>query len=287
MAKPIIIPPQAALLERGLLLDQIPEFDMPGPVADRWVAEGVSWQPRICGRDMETFRVAASACEDDFFEDDPIRECVAYVEQSAFTVKDRLAGSNLDLERDELERLMAARFAEMTSYVFADTLVSRVPGVKTLPSEATAPDGIAFGSAATPLYNALANIEAELGDRQYGQSGLIFLTPGLLANAINTYGVEWRDGAYRTPIGNRVISDPGFHDADAPTGRTASGAGEEWVYAAGQVSYRSSVPKFFQARMGRPGSTDRNQIVGFVDSFGILVFDPCPVTAVLVTYTQS
>lgn len=285
MAKPIITIPQAPLLDRGLLLDQIPQFEMPGDVADRWLNEGVTWQPRICSRDMETVRALAAACEDDFFEDDPIRECNAFETQAAFTIKDRLKDSNLDLEPDELLRLLSERFAEMTSWIFADVLTSIVAGVNTLPSEASAPAGIAFGSAATPLYNALSNIEAEFGERMYGRSGLIFLTPGLLANAIDHYAVEWRDGRYRTPAGNIIISDPGFYNAAAPAGQTASGTAEEWVYASGQVSYQTSGLDLEQARQ-RPG-VDHNTITAFAQAHGILVFDSCPVTAVLTSYDPA
>jgi len=285
MAKPIINLPETPLLDRGLLLDQIPQFEMGGEIAERWLNEGVTWQPRICSRDMESVRVLATACEDDFFEDDPIRECNAFETQAAFTIKDRLKGSNLDLTESELLDLLRGRFAEMTSWVFADVLTSIVAGVNTLPSEASAPAGIAFGSAATPLYNALSNIEAEFAERMYGRGGLIFLTPGLIANAIDHYAVEWRDGAYRTPAGNRIIVDPGFYNAAAPTGESASSAAEEWVYASGAVAYQTSGLDLEQARQ-RPG-VDHNTITAFAQAHGILVFDSCPVTAVLTSYDPA
>ena len=281
-ARPIITRPQAPLLDRARLLDQIAEFEFGDSVQDRWVGSGVSWESHVCGRQNEVVRAAAANCANDFHEDDPIRTCVAHGEAVAFTVKDRLVGSNLELEADELTGRLREAWREMTSWVFANVLTSSVAGVGTLPSTATAPAGIAFGSAVTPLYNALANIEAEFGARLFGVAGSIFLTPGLLANAVTHYGVEWRDGSYRTPAGNLVISDPGFYNADAPTGQAASAAGSEWVYASGPVMYRSSMPKFFESRQ-RPG-VDRNVITAFVDSFGILVFDACAVTAVLASY---
>ncbi len=285
MAKPIITIPQAPLLDRGLLLDQIPQFDMSVDVSERWLNEGVTWQPRICGRDMETTRVLATACEDDFFEDDPIRECNAFETQAAFTIKDRLKGTNLDLNPEELVGLLADRFAEMTSWIFADVLTSIVAGMNTLPSAASAPAGIAFGSAATPLYSTLGVIEAEFGERMYGRSGFIHLTPGLLANAIENYGVEWRDGRYRTPVGNVVVVDPGFYNADAPTGQAAAAATEEWVYASGQIAYQTSDLDLQEARQ-RPGA-DHNTITAFAQAHGILVFDSCPVTAVLTSYDPA
>jgi hypothetical protein len=153
-----------------------------------------------------------------------------------------------------------------------------------LPSEATEPAGISFGTAATPLYNALANIESEFAERMYSRSGVIFLPPGLIGTAIATYGVEWRNGSYRTPVGNRIIVDPGFYNADAPTGETASGDAEDWVYASGPVYYQASTAQFDEARAGRVGVTDRNLINAFGQSSGIMVFDPCPVTAVLTSY---
>ena len=181
--------------------------------------------------------------------------------------------------------LLADRFAEMTSWIFADVLTSIVAGVNTLPSAASAPAGIAFGSAATPLYSTLGVIEAEFGERMYGRSGFIHLTPGLLANAIENYGVEWRDGRYRTPVGNVVVVDPGFYNADAPTGQAAAAATEEWVYATGQIAYQTSDLDLQEARQ-RPGA-DHNTITAFAQAHGILVFDSCPVTAVLTSYDPA
>lgn len=289
MARPKITPPRGPMLDRGLLLDQIPQFPFDDPDAPlRWVGEGVTWQPIACTRDAETIASVGSACDDtDFFDGDPIRECVAWDEAGAFTIKDRLQGSNLDLTEGELTGLLAERFAAMTSFVFANTLTSIVGGVETLPSNASAPQGLAFGSAAQPLYNVLAVFEAELARRQHGRAGIIHLTPGMLAHAITQYGVEWRDGGYYTPVGNLVTVDPGFYNADAPTGRAASGAGEEWVYASGWVAYRSSMVDLQQVRKRGVGARDHNDIVAFAQSFGILVFDQCLVTAALATYSND
>ena len=87
MAKPIINFPEAPLLDRGLLLEQIDRFD----VADeRWLIDGVTWEPRVCGRDVEIVAAYEGPCLDDFFSDDPIPTCEEYVEQLPFVVKDRL-----------------------------------------------------------------------------------------------------------------------------------------------------------------------------------------------------
>lgn len=282
MAKPIINFPEAPLLDRGLLLEQIDRFE----VADgRWLIDGVTWEPRVCGRDVEIVAAYEGPCTDDFFSDDPIPTCEEYVEQLPFVVKDRLQGATLELLAEgEIAAKLAARWREMLSWIFANTLVSQVSGMLTLPSEATEPAGIAFGTAATPLYNALANIESEFAQRMYSRSGVIFLPPGLIGTAIATYGVEWRNGSYRTPVGNRIIVDPGFYNADAPTGQGASGDAEDWVYASGPVYYQASTARFDEARAGRVGITDRNLINAFGQSSGIMVFDPCPVTAVLTSY---
>lgn len=281
MAKPKINLPEAPLLDRGLLLDQIEQFDA---ADDRWVLEGVTWQPRVCGRGFEIIRQYDSACDDNFHDADPIAGCESWVEQSAFTFKDRLAGSNLELDPGELAAELVARWREMISWTFASTLVSQTAGLKTLPSEASAPTGIAFGTAATPLYNALANIESEFAERMFSRSGVIFLPPGLIGNAMDIYGIEWRDGRYRTPVGNIVVVDPGFYGAAAPTGQGASATAEEWVYASGPVYYRTTAARFDEVRRDGVGARDRNIINAFGDSYGIFVFDPCPVTAVLVSY---
>lgn len=284
MAKPKITLPEAPLLDRGLLLDQIETFETDG---NRWTLEGVTWQPRVCGRGFEVVRQYSTACADDDHADDPIPDCEDWVEQSAFTFKDRLTGSNLELEPGELAAELAARWREMISWTFANTLASQVTGLKTLPSEATAPTGIPFGTAATPLYNALANIESEFAERMFSRSGVIFLPPGLIGNAMDTYGVEWRDGRYRTPVGNIVVVDPGFYGADAPTGQSASSTAEEWIYASGPVYYQTTAVRLDEVRAVGVGTRDRNIINAFGDSFGIFVFDPCPTTAVLVSYAPE
>lgn len=285
MAKPIITFPEAPLLDRGLLLEQIERFEV---AEGRWLIEGVTWEPRVCGRDVEIVAAYEGACTDDFFSDDPLPTCEEYVEQLPFVIKDRLQGATLELMAEgEIAAKLVDRWREMLSWIFANTLVSQVTDLVTLPSVATEPAGIAFGTAATPLYNALANIESEFAERMYSRSGVIFLPPGLIGNAMDTYGVEWRDGSYRTPVGNRVIVDPGFYNADAPTGETASGTAEEWVYASGPVYYQASTAEFDEVRAGGVGVTDRNLINAFGQSSGIFVFDPCPVTAVLTSYAPE
>ena len=56
------------------------------------------------------------------------------------------------------------------------------------------------------------------------------------------------------------------------------------MYASGPVYYQASTAQFDEARAGRVGITDRNLINAFAQSSGIMVFDPCPVTAVLTSY---
>jgi len=97
-------------------------------------------------------------------------------------------------------------------------------------------------------------------------------------------------GWWETPSGNIVISDAGYVNPPPPLGEIASTGAEDWVYASGPIFYETSEPSLFGLSQGlMAGSAavspwDRNTIVQWLTAYGILVFDTCAISAILVSY---
>lgn len=291
-------------MPRGRLLDIISRFELDPvnngdqTVAARWI-NGVTWQPEPC-RGLFTADVDACA-EIDFIQIAPI--CEAAITQTPFAVYDALKGSALEYTADDLLAIIEGRVTLKTSAAFASELLSgAASGDRALRKSAHAPS-IAFGAAATPIYNAIAVLEADLASTMRGARGMIHMPPGMLQEAVRISELELNaDGQYETPLGNLVVADAGYLNAPQPTGGGgASTAGNDWIYASGPVEYQWSSPIAIDA--GNIGSTitsftsretaalsvftSRDDITRFVEAVGILIFDPCPVTAVLTSYGEN
>lgn len=261
------------------LLDVIPPLDVPlGP--ERWL-QGVTWEPwqyRGLTVDNEetcvlsTFDVVPTTCE-------------AWLSQAPFRLSDAIEGANLTYALEEAQGTLTARYNMTISAAFASELLSGAGSAdRSLSSVATAPVRAAFGSGATPVWDALAILESEIAGRLFGGVGLIHIPPGLLAQAILTYGISrGPSGAWETPAGNIVISDAGYVDPPAPTGQAASTATQDWIYCSGPIWFGSSVPHFIGAG-SETMSLSTNTYTTFVAGYGILVFDTDPVSAVLASY---
>lgn len=298
LANPI---PQEAL--PGQLLDVIGEitFEKTGVSDKGWLA-GISWVPEPC-LSLRTSDV--DVCTRIDYVAVP-RLCEPAVTQTAFTVYDAFKGATLEFDAEDIAEILDGRTTRKLSAAFAAELITgNASGGMSLSSQATAPTGLAFGSAATPVYNAFAVIESELARRLRGSQGTIHLPPGMLAEAVFHVELERRDGRWYTPLGNLVIADSGYLDPVQPDGGGgASAAGEDWIYASGPVRYRKTAPK--PVDDGNIGSTmttytgtedirsadyqsfrTHNDMVRFMDVHGIFQFDPCPVTAVLATYSDG
>ncbi|MCH9834418.1 hypothetical protein K0U83_02090, partial [bacterium] len=166
------------------LLDVIPPLDVP-PGPERWL-QGVTWEPwqyRGLTIDNEetcvlsTFDVVPTTCE-------------AWLSQAPFRLSDAIEGANLTYALEEAQGTLTARYNMTISAAFASELLSGAGSAdRSLSSEATAPVRAAFGSAATPVWDALAILESEIAGRLFGGVGLIHIPPGLLAQAILTYGI--------------------------------------------------------------------------------------------------
>ena len=258
------------------LLDVLPSL---GLSEDRWMA-GVTWEPTVC-RALYTDNETVCATGD--INITPI-ECQPWVVQVPFRIVDAMKYTHLDLTFDEVETRLEAFYNRAVSAAFARELISGAASTgAALSKQATAPVDQAFGSAAVPVWNALATLEEEIALRLQGGVGYIFLTPGLLAQAALSYRLILVGDHWETPSGNWVISDAGFVDPTPPTGQAASGVNKDWMYASGPVYVQSSGPTL----VGEGSETyrfTRDTFIEWIEGYGILVFDPCPVTAVLASY---
>lgn len=279
------IPVEAAPLDPlpRRLLDTIGEFGFrDGRIEpNRWLA-GITWNPRP-RRPLLT-QSASNVCSPPA-STDPAYGCVAAVTQAPFRVYDAFSSTNQNFTGAEIAEMLRERMPAMSSDAFARELIGGAAGsTLSLANQAHSPVGLAFGSGATPVWNALAILETELGLTLYGAKGMIHLPVGLLGQAVYTYGLRLVGDHWETPLGNTVVADSGYISATQPTGQAASPAATDWVYASGPVQYRSTEP----ALLGTDGNEfitpSTNDILRWMEMYGILKFDPCPVTAVLASY---
>jgi hypothetical protein len=270
-------------LPRGRLLDVISEipldsFDTGGNDL-RWIY-GLKWQPWPC----TSLDHLDSDCNPANMGSP--KECTAAVEQFAFQLVDSLKASALEMNYNEIDAYLAARIPTTTSAGFASELISATgSGGLSLASEATAPTDVAFGAAAKRMSQALAALEGELAERLEGGRGMLHIPPTMLAEAISEGEFQLVNGQWETASGHLVVSDAGYVNAAPPAGQAASSITTDWMYASGPVYYRYSTPEFLGEGFESVDFT-RDRITRWLTSYGILVFDPCPVTAVLVSYDE-
>jgi len=246
---------------------------------ERWL-NGVTWEPWAC-RGLSA--VEAVDCDTETL-DAITTVCEAAVVQPPFQIIDAIKASTLEWTLDEVDALLGERFGLFRSAIFASELVTAAAsGGSGLAGEAHAPTGAAFGSAATPIWNALAILEAELAEEIPGQRGIIHLPPGLLGQAVSNYGLRWDQDRWVTPLGHVVLADSGYVNMTEPTGQAASADGEDWVYASGPVAWIESEPVGLGVGIESIQVT-RNTIHRWMSGYGLIVFDPCAVTAVLASY---
>lgn len=252
----------------------------------RWL-DGVTWEPKACNVtldvDTETDCVPADL-------DAVARECIAWETQTAFRIQDafeRSPGFSDVSVNDDLPTL----YMRQISATFAKELITGAGSTISLSSEASAPSNVAFGAAASTPTFGLRALEETIASRMKGGVGYIHVPPGMLGRFVMEAGVRLNGDHYETPSGNIVISDAGYVNPTAPAGGTASTAANDWVYASGPVWYNSTGPTDFEGFEGKTGGANdatpwnRNRITTWLAGYGILVFDPCPVTAVLIAYT--
>lgn len=262
-------------LPRGMLLDIIPEWDANGV---RWFADGVTWEPFDYGT---LRRTSVNACSP-ATHGASLRECLDYVTALPFALEDAYATSMMNAA-DGDGGGMAARWELLRSAAFATELITgSASGGRSLSSDATAPTGVPFGSPATTALNALSVMESHFAEVMQGGRGYIHVSPALLPLLVDRLiqvGDHWE-----TPTGHVVVADAGYVDAAAPDGEAASAAGEDWIYGSGPVRW--------QYREGIGGGEPyvditTNDVSMYLTGYGILLFEPEPVTAILVSYASG
>lgn len=282
----------------GLLLNAIPQFDATVATQGseqsnpyRWL-DGVRFQPRPC-RGIQILSLLP--CVDQTF-DITGTDCQAYVLQMPFELLDTLNGSPLQLTMEDLDLLLNERADMMKSWAFAKALIGPVitAGTLTLAATAHAPVGQPFNSAAIPVNRAIAVLENELARTLFGAAGMIHMSPGLLHLAQSAGGldeVENDDGTeagyYETANGTRVVSDAGYVDAQKPqTGAVSDQTvgTDDWIYASGPVEYQYYDAGFIGNDTTESTDIAHNKLRRYRSATGMLIFDPCPVTAVLASY---
>ena len=267
------------------VISRIPGTDTPDDQAAgnnmRWL-NGVKFEPWPC-RKLQA--IAAADCSDETLSA-ITAQCETAITQKVFQIIDALKGSTLEWTVEMMDAYLGVRAQTMMSSVFASELISgAASGGYSLSGSAHAPDDIAFGSAAKPVWEVMAALESELADSIPNQQGIIHIPPGLMSTAVTSYGLAHNaQGKYETVNGNLVVADSGYYQPKQPTGQPAPSAGTDWIYASGPVFYQAT--DFMGLGVGSDTyNFSRNIINRWISGYGVLVFDPCPVTAALATYS--
>lgn len=270
------------------LFDVMSRLDLPADVAERWPSLGLRFIPRAV---RGAYRNSVAFCADPEVLTTNVPGCEAYVEQDAFYMYDVLGYSVFDYNISDMDGMLASRFRQMLSNLFARELNDGAgSNGLSLSSTATAPNHVAFGAAAVKLVRAVAVIENELEERLRGRRGVIHMSPGLLTQAIQLCGFDRHDtpegmdvGPWYTPNGNLVVADSGYVSMVQPSGQAAGGATTDWIYGSGDIFYASTEPELLGDLIGS-FQMNRNTIKRIVESYGVLLFEPSIVTAVLASY---
>lgn len=279
------------LRPRGLLLEALNMFDATAPTQGaeqanplRWL-DGVSFPTRPCTGPNGGI-IALDPCAGGFGTVNPIG-CTAWVTQEPFQIVDAVSDSELGTLANTytLAELLIEREAELRSWAFAKALIGPVvtTGTHTLSESAHAPASHAFG-AAVSLTSAIRYLEAELALMLRGVQGIIYMPPSILHQATYKAGLVPVGAHWETPAGTTVVSDAGFEGAPQPTGQSAAGAGETWLYASGPVEYQYHNPGPTGDEPREYTDIHHNVVERYLQTMGILIFDLCPITAVLTTY---
>lgn len=270
-------------LQPARFLDVIPELPLDGKAAEAWALHGVTWA------DMTSLplQVGTTGCTPSNIEG-AVRTCADAFTQLPFQLADVVELTSMGYQViPDADQEMIDWFDQAVSAAFAKQFAAGTIG-HTLFSTATPPTtlGVTFASAAITPARALAVLETEMAVRAFNGVGIIHLPPGLLGLVVDTYGVEWVEDHWETPLGNTVLADAGYVNMRQPAGSgSAAGTLEDWVYATGPVWYRKT-PDRFRGDAFESGNFNfaENLVTRWRETQGIIVFDPAYVTAVKAAY---
>lgn len=261
-------------------LPELPRAETGGGVP-RWL-DGVTWQPQPCG--WVSASSADGACVAHVMDTSLRRTCLDPVVQKPFRVDDAYRASVLVERSQDVPADMDRFWEQSLPAVFASELLSgAASGGHSLSSTAAAPGAVPFGSTAVELTSALQVIENHLAAQIGRRRGVIHVPSGLLALAVAAYSLVFRDGRWYTPVGNVVATDAGYSVSVTPVdgGASDAAANEVWVYGSGPVGWA-----YHLADLGAV-DVERDEVTRWREGYGVWVFDPCPVTAVLVEYAAD
>lgn len=239
---------------------------------------GVKFVPRDC----KPLRTLGADCA-------PVNKIVDLYEdvttQPAFTLYDGLQCSILSNNPAEMAQQLTNNLDVLASAIFANELVSGLAsGGNSLSSTAAVPLG---GLNSLPISAALNFLEDELGVRLQGAVGMIHVTPGVLGALVRNGSVRIEGDSYTSPSGHTVVGDAGYVTPGIgmlpPVGQPLAVDGQEWMYASGPVLYKQS-PIDELGEDIEQMDWARNTLLKLQEKYGILVFEPCPVIAVLACF---
>jgi hypothetical protein len=224
--------------------------------------------PVVIGANVDTDKIPALLSFD------------ALVEHPSFKVVDGLTCSTISFPDANSAtytgmsgRLLRRMRTLMSAALTGELVTGWASGGPSLTSEATTL------AASANMTKAAQSVEGHLAAQLLGNRGVVFIPPALLHYAIEIGWVNVEGGALMTSTGHRVVSDAGH---DGTLGPTTPAGGEHWVFASGDVSFRTS-----DTMLLGDGSETLNITTNLrerlAEAYAQLAFDPCPVAATLVT----
>lgn len=135
-------------------------------------------------------------------------------------------------------------------------------------------------TASTSMAKAAEEIEEHLAGVLYGNTGLVFIPPRLLAAAVAADWVVVEGGQLWTVTGHRVVADAGHTGVEGPS---APGANQHWIFATGDVAYRVSDTKLLGDYSHETFNRSSDLRERIAEAYAQLAFDPATVGATLTT----
>jgi hypothetical protein len=247
---PVVMLPQIPLRTRGLLIDAATEVDLTRANRDRTGA-GASYMDQGVIDEGTLVFIDCDSTED--FTDQQIeltqRDQLPFSQYVEIICQGDVEDSTLQGYVDNVERLTE-------SAMLARGLTVEVAGNLDLATQSTA-----LAAGASPA-EVVALIEDALGDRIANGRGIIMIPLSLLAEFLNSGGVEV-DAASPTrlysPAGHVVVSDAGHRDAN--------------VYGFGALGY-SITPARPLSGAGPWRDPDTNEVKAGFQRTGIVLYNP-------------
>lgn len=274
---------------RGLLLDAanlIPDGSfLAARGADRWPAEGVTWNPS-----MFVLPDADEAQCDSIYDKQP-DDILPPVTQPAFLLWRSLQCSRLSGALDLLTERINYSLDDLASASFAAELETGAAsgGLGLVGSAQNEPTVVSGTAVVLPV--AFAALENYLADTLHGAVGFIHLTTDLLLLAASLGLVEWDGSVFRSRTGHVVVGDSGHSGAGTPAGDgvATAGEGEAWIYATSTVWYAETSIQDSGSFGVDPGGFDFSTNVDkpVAERYGLVLFDPDVLGAALVDVTAS